>query len=300
MSWLRESISYQHRSGPCTAMKRSLHRVQLGSAPETPSQTQATMLSDLLQTSTFAMSVVQGIDLAPTLGLNPATTDLQDLQTAIFNNISKNVKVESPGYNLFTVSYTNTNAQIAQQVVASIIKNFAIQTAAFANQEGKDLLANYNTQLQQAEQQQAQAITAEEQYVSANRNLSQTQLQADPEYQQLDAATKQAQATVQNLETAIANVQQTVANDGNGSTLYEIVDAPRVPISYVSRLGSYLLGGGVGLVLALLVDVVYLVLIARRDHSIYSSYDVQSVAALPVLFQLPTFTSKSVSLLTER
>ena len=55
---------------------------------------------------------------------------------------------------------------------------------------------------------------------------------------------------------------------------------PQVPYQPVSRTKNYLIGGGAGLVVALLACVIYLVIVVRRDHGVYSAEDLQDVVAL--------------------
>lgn len=290
-----------------TASLWALHRYQVISptGPEsdlsaTPAETQATALAELLQTRAFALSVVQGISLAPTLRLSATVlSDPQQLQDALFNEIAKNVAVTPQGYNLFTISYTNRNPQIAQQVLQAVIQNYGARSLSLSTAEGQNLLQNYQTQLQQAQEQQSQAIVAEQRYAADHRNLTPAELAADPQYQQLDAVTKQAEANVQNIQNAINTIQQSMGANGSGaSTLFQIVDAPRTPILPVSRTKNYLTSGGIGVGIALLADIIYLVILARRDRSIYSAYDLQDLVSLPVLIQLPTFVSTSVTELT--
>lgn len=296
------------RTYQTTASLWALHRYQVISptGPEsdlsaTPAETQATALTELLQTRAFALSVAQGIDLAPTLGLSDSVlNDPQQLQSALASEIAKNVAVASQGYNLFTISYTNRNPQIAQQVLESVIQNYGSQSLSLSTAEGQNLLQNYQAQLQQAQQQQNQAITAQERYAAAHRNLTQAQLAVDPQYQQLDDATKQAEANVQNIQNEINAIQQSIAaNNGGPSTLFQVVDAPRVPILPVSRTKNYLTSGGIGAGIALLADILYLVILVRRDRSIYTAYDLQDILSLPVLIQLPTLAASSVAHLVD-
>lgn len=265
----------------------------------TPAQTQATALTELLKTRKFALDVVKGIDLASALNLSASVrSDQQQLDDTLFNEIAANVVVVPQAYQLYTVSYASRDPQIAQQIVKSVIQNFGTQSTNLTAAEGQHLLDNYRSQLEQAQADQDKALRAEQQYVAAHRDLSQTELAADPEYQKLDAATKQAAANTQNIQDQINTIQQSLGADGNGATtLFEIVDEPQVPQLPLSRTQKYLMGGGIALAMALLADVIYLIILVRRDHSIYSAYDLQDVITLPVLMQLPSLTPASVSLL---
>jgi capsular polysaccharide biosynthesis protein len=191
-----------------------------GNAPaSTLASTQATALTELLQTRAFALSVVKGIDLAPTLGLSSSVmADPQQLQDALFNEISKKVLVTAQGTNnLFQISYTNRNPTVTQQVVQSVISNYGSQSL----------------------------------------KLSQ---------------------------------------DNSSQALYEIIDAPQIPTRPLSSSQKYLIGGGIGLGVALLASIIYLVILVRRDDAIYSAEDLQNVIDFPVVMQLPNLTPTAVSL----
>ncbi|MGH2479247.1 MAG: hypothetical protein ACRDHW_06300, partial [Ktedonobacteraceae bacterium] len=134
----------------------------------TPATTQSTALTELLQTRSFVLTVVQGIDLVPTLNLsNSVLNDPQQLQDAIFSEISKNVVATAQGYNLFELTYANRDAHIAQQVLQAVITNYKNQSQAFSVAEGKNLLASYQDDLQQAQKNDNTAVAAEAQYLAA-------------------------------------------------------------------------------------------------------------------------------------
>jgi hypothetical protein len=292
---------------PSSASLWALHRYAVisptGSETDlsaTPAQTQATALTELLQTRAFALSVVQGINLAPTLGLSASViNDHQELDTALTNEIAKNVIVNAVGYNLFTITYTNHNPQIAEQIVQSVISNYGSQSSTLSSQEGRNLLTGYQQQLLQAQQAQSQAVAAQDQYAASHSNMTAAQLAADPQYQQLQSATTTAQQNVQNIQNSINQIQEEMGANGSGAgTLYQVVDAPQVAIQPTSRTKNYLTDGGIALGVALLADIIYLVMLIRRDRSIYSAYDLQEVVNLPVLMQLPALGSESIVLLS--
>ncbi len=272
---------------------------------QTEAQTQATALTELLQTRTFVDAVVKGIDLAPTLGLSSSVIhNPQELESALFNEISspKNVIITPSDEYLFTISYTNRNPRIAQQIVASIITNFGRQGLELSITEATNLLAGYQTQLAAAQKDLNTAIAAETQYAHSHPTQTPNQLLAsDSQYAQLDTQKSQAQATVQGLQTTINTIQQTINTEGTQTaTLYRVVDAPLLPYIPVSRTKSYLVGGGIGLVIAILADVLYLVIIVRRDRGVYSAHDLQDLVAFPVIMQLPNLTTGAISLLTTK
>ena len=82
----------------------------------TPAQTQATALTELLQTRSFVDSVVKGIDLAPTLSLGSAVmNNPQLLEDSLYTEISKHTVITPSAYDLFEISYVNRNPYVAQQ-----------------------------------------------------------------------------------------------------------------------------------------------------------------------------------------
>ncbi len=287
----------------------ALHRYEVigATGPEsdltsTPAQTQATALQDLLQTRSFALDVLRGIDIEPTLHLSQSVlNDPQQLEDALFSEISKNVTVVAQGYNLFSLNYHNRDPRIAQQVVLAVIRNYGLQSLSLSVAEGKDILTTYQTELQNAQQQESAAVAAEAQYVSAHPDLSPTKLSSDPQYQSLDAQRIQAQQNVQTVQTNINTIQQTIGSQGsNSNALYQVIDSPQVATQADSRSKGELTGGGIGLGLALLADMIYLIIVVRRDRAVYSANDLLGVVDIPVVMQLPKLLPASVTVLTNR
>ena len=266
----------------------------------TPAQTQATALTELLQTRSFVDSVVKGIDLAPTLGLSStAMNNPQLLEESLYNEISKHTVITPSAYDLFEISYVNRNPEVAQQIVHSIITNYGTQGLSLSIAEGRNLLGSYQTQLAAAQKSLNDAVTLETTYARAHPKLSQAQLVNDPQYTLLDAQKQQAQLTLQNINNTINTIQQAINTQGTQSgTLFQVVDAPQVPYQPVSRTKNYLIGGGAGLVVALLACIIYLVIVIRRDQGVYWAEDLQEVVAYPIFMQVPNLTSNAISLVS--
>jgi uncharacterized protein involved in exopolysaccharide biosynthesis len=266
----------------------------------TPAQTQATALTELLQTRSFVDSVVKGIDLAPTLGLDSTVLkNPQQLEETLYTEISKHTVITPSAYDLFEISYINRNPHVAQQIVASIITNYGTQGLGLSIAEGRNLLGSYQTQLADAQKSLNDAVTAQTAYARAHPNLSQAQLANDPQYTLLDTQRQQAQSTVQNLHNTINTIQQAINTQGTqAGTLFQVVDTPQVPYQPVSRSKNYLIGGGAGLVVALLACVIYLVIVVRRDQGVYWAEDVQELVAYPIILQVSNLTPNAISLLS--
>lgn len=262
----------------------------------TPAETQATALTELLQSRTFDLAVAQDSNLASTL----SASDQQDPQLrddALVHDLSTNATVTASGTNLFVITYTNKSAVVAKQVVQAIVDNFVKQSQALNIQEAQLLLDAYNTQLAQAKKDEAAAAAAEAQYIRENK-LTQQDLQTDPQYGVLHAQTQQAQTTVLNLETQIDTLNQQIATlQGNGpQSFFTVLDPPLVPARPVSRVKVLLIAGVLGLVLALLVCAVYVVIMVRRDHAVYRERELEQVAPYPILMEMPLLPAKTYAL----
>lgn len=266
----------------------------------TPAQTQANALTELLQTHSFVDSVVKGSNLAPTLNLGAGVlNNPPQLEEDIFNEISKHVVVTPSAYDLFNISYANRNPQVARQIVASVITNYGTQGLDLSVAEGQNLLGGYQTQLANAQKELNNAVTAETQYGHAHPSLTPNQLTSDPQYALLDAQRVQAQAKVQNIQNTINTIQQSISTQGTqAGTLFQVIDSPLLPYLPVSRTKDYLIGGVIGLAVALLGCVIYLVIVVRRDRGVYSASDLQGLVEVPIIMQLPRLTTACVSVLT--
>lgn len=261
----------------------------------TPAETQATALNELLDTRVFALEVANQTHLADTL--SPAVhADPNARDDALVQAITGRVLVAAQGTNLFTITYTDKSAQIAQQVVAAVITSYGQQSQGLSVIEGQNLLDAYQAQLPQAEKDAAAAAQAEQQYINQHPTETAAELANDPQYSLLHAKTQQEQTALQNIRTQIANLQQQIALvSGGPNQLFQVLDKPTVPVRPVSRTKTLIMAGGGGLVLALLACALYLALLVRRDRTLYTPAEVQRTTELRVLLQLPALPTSTVS-----
>jgi len=291
------------RSYQATATLWALRRYEVigASGPEsnllaTPAETQATALTELLQSRYFALSVAKATSLASTLDAqtraNPQLRD--DTMSA---DLSKQVIVASQGYNLFVVTYVNKNPLVAQQVVQSVVQNFSLQSQDFSVAEGQRLIDSYRTELAKAKQDATSAAAAESKYSLDHPELKGQALQADPQYALLHAQTQQAQTTLGNIQSTIATINQQISTQGTSTdTFFKVLDPPN-DIRGVSRTKTYLTAGGVGLGIALLACVLYIIISARLDRTLRTLRDIQKVTSLPIVTQLPHLNERIMPLL---
>ena len=108
----------------------------------------------------------------------------------------------------------------------------------------------------------------------------------------LDAQRLHAQFAVQTIQNEITTIKQAVNTQGTtANSLFQVIDAPALLNRPVSRLKLYPTAGGVGLGLSILAYALYIVMLVRRDHAVYTPFDLQKVTTTPVIMQFPQLFS---------
>ncbi len=274
-----------------------------------PADTQTSALSELLHSRAFALAVAHETQVVSTLHLSPnVLADSQRRDDALFNEISQHVQVTSLGNNLFQITYINSDPKLAQQVVAAVVKYYAIESQKNSVVVTQQLLQIYSTQYVKAEQNRDAAVAAESKYLNTHPRLtaaSKDALQADPEYNFLHKQTLQAQTTLDDLHTIITRINEQIADQiilqGNGpDSLFRVIDNPEVENHPVSRTKLFLLAGGIGLGLAILIGALYIAILVRRDRGVYTALDLQRVISVPVIVEFPALTSQAASFLIKQ
>ncbi len=263
----------------------------------TPAQTQVAALTELLQSRDFVLTIAKSTDLATTLKLGSASSNQQLVDDTMVQDISKHLVIATSGYNLYEISYTNSNAQVAYQVVTAVVKQFQLQGQSFSTAEGQQLLQGYQAQLAQAKKTADAAANAESQYLASHPELTKSGANplSNPQYALLDARRLQSQSTIQTLQTTIATINGQIATQSTGSdTFFKTVDAPLQPDTAVSRSKTILEAGGGGAGIALLMCTIYIGILVRRDRALYAARDLQRVTGHPVLMQVPQLSLAAI------
>lgn len=259
----------------------------------TPASSQAAALSELLQSRAFDVLVAQGTDLAKAMGITGYDPQEQgDLLTA---ELSKSVVVAAVGYNLYTVSYTGSGPQVAEEVVKSVVDQYALQSVSLSAVQAKQLLTVYKQELTDAQTKAHDAAQAEQDYLSSHPSLQGPTLATDPEYNLLHAESQQAQATLSNIQDNIYTLSQQLSSMGQSSTsLFQVLDQPEVPLKGTSRTKLLLLGGVAGLLIGLLACALYVVLLVRADRAVYGKEDLIRITSVPLLLDVPDYATIAV------
>ena len=267
----------------------------------TPAQSQVNTLIEFLQTRNFAVAVAKSTDLATTLHLDSSVlADPERLADAYLQEIAHHVQVAAQGYDQFTISYTNRDPGVAEQVVESVIQNYGLKTQELFAIEGQNMLKGYQAQLAQAQQDLVVANLVETRYLQAHPGVTSAALLTDPQYETLHAEVDQKETTVVNILNNIATVNQEISLQGSGgNSLFAVRDAPQVPLGPVGRLPLLLIAGPIGLGAALFACALYIFILVRRDRAVYTALDLQKLSALPVMTQLPHLKPTTMPLLMD-
>ncbi len=255
----------------------------------TPADTQVAALSELLQSRDFSLAVAKSSNLASTLDLGSVSSP-QLIDDALSQEVAKHVIVTSRGYNLYEISYVNPDAHVAYQVVAAVIHEFQLQGQGFSIVEGQRLLLGYQSQLTQAKAAADADAKAESQYLASHPELTKQGANPlnDPQYSLLDSKRLQSQTVLQSIQTNIATINQEIATQSTGNdTFFKTLDDPLQPDLAISRSKTLMVAGGVGAGIALLVCIVYILMLVRRDRALYTVRDLQKATGYPVIMQLP-------------
>lgn len=267
-------------------------------ALDTPAQSQATALNEMLQTRSFALAVAQESKLATSL--SGRSENPQTLNDTLIMIIAQSTQVTAQGYDLFTVQYIDKSPVMAQHVVQAIIDQYSQEVRNTATAEGQNVLQPYQAQLVQAQKDAQNALDAQTQFLTAHQQLNQNQLQTDPTYQQLHLQVQQTQQKVQALQNIITVLEQQIADHTTiAEGLYRVLDAPAVPNRPASRTKTFLIGGGAGLVLGLIAGALLIVVLMRSDRKIYTRGDLHQVTTSPVVMELPLLSPKAVEVLVK-
>lgn len=264
---------------------------------DTPANTQATALTELVQSRTFSLAVAREALLAEMHGSQMGAS-LASQIPIVATQISQHTQVYAQGYDLFIISYTTTDPQLAQQVVAAVIDNYGQQSQLVVATDEQNLLNTYQTELNQANLDVQNAVAAQSQYFQSHSQLPYSQLQDDPIYQQLQAQTRQVQLNLQNIQASIDTLKQNIATHRIiAASLYKVLDQPVAPSQPVDRKRTILLGTAAGLALGLIASVLFIALMMGRDRRVYTSLDLHKVTTYPVVMELPFVSVETVSIL---
>lgn len=252
-------------------------------------ETQATAITEILQTKTFALAIARQANLASTYSAS-ARSNQDQLDSAMFDDLSTHVTATPVGAYIVSITYDNKRPDIAKAVVKAVIDEYGTSAAAFATSESKQLLLIYQEQLQQAQDASKKATAAAATYLRENPGADTNK---DPQYEALATAATNAVGNVTQIQGQIDTINNTIQTIGVGSnTLFKVVDQPAAGVNPISRSKTLIEGVAIGAVVGLFACIIFIVIMMRRDRSIYSVADLQKITEAPVLLQIPHMPSR--------
>lgn len=270
----------------------------------TPAINQAQLLNDFIHTRSFAETVLQQTDLAPSLA-NQRSAD------RVVAKFQSSVLATASGNSFVRVSVTYVDPTLAYQMAQGIIQNFqtllqthsASQSSATINLQA-DALGKATTQLDAsrkaladylAAHPPATTIAANGVAVAANTTINGLPNAAtDPEFARLSQQVSNDSQTYNQALQHDQEAQQiaTAAKTGLPFT-FSVVDQPLRPDQplVVSRLSKIKLPI-VGIVLALVLSSLTGAFLILTDRRVRSPHDLEDAFGVPVLGEIPHLRGK--------
>lgn len=247
----------------------------------TPSQNQADVLLQLLQTRDFQDGV------GARLAASGSVTRPQD-RDAIIRSMPRQVKVTSPGSHLVAISYTCQVPALCLEVLNDTLELFRQRVVQLQQQDAQGASTYLTSQLQSAQKTVAASEDAVRQYLKAHPRLTLADAPSTPDLllliDQRDRDRSQVTALAQELSQA-----QLIGLGAAGAvnTISRVIDP--------ARLGQDPIGLG-AIQRALLVwlacftaAVIYLMILAAADRAARDPRDLERRMGLPVVANIPRF-----------
>jgi hypothetical protein len=242
------------------------------SGSETPAAHEATLLTELLQTDSFVASAEMGLGDGSAAG--PAGL------RAFADDVRHNLVVYAQGPNVIIVTYTTPQADHGVAVTRAVLAIFE-QAQAGAQIEQVTVADDaLSSELKTAKREMDDAVAAARQYETTH---DLTALQTDATYQSLRAlATAKVQSYTSLVQANDRASQYQSAIPSVQTTLLRTVDPPRAAPSDVNLVkGPATKNALYALVAVLVVELVFVYNLTRRDQRVRTPHDV--VAALGLL-----------------
>jgi hypothetical protein len=239
----------------------------------TAAQSQATLLTELLQTDSFVATVLRGAR---------SSAD----PTVVGADLRKNFAVVPEGPHVLLLSYSTAHPQTGMALTGAIITAF--QQAQQVVQAGQVTVADdaLRSQLQSARREMDDAIAAAQQYRASHG--PDASLASDAQYHSLrtlanvkvdsyTALLEQAQKAAQ-YQSALPSVQNTVLRT---------LDQPRLQSQALKPSGSATKNAGYAAAAAVAIELIFVYNLTRRDQRVRTTREVVSSLGLVSLGTTP-------------
>ncbi len=208
------------------------------------------------------------------------TADIDDQMVA---RIRAGMVITTTGTHYIVITYNDRDPRIAAQVVNAVLPAYVAQSIQFAQQNADNLIAEYRSQYQAA---QDQYITDSDQYKNYIQQHPDINVDTDPTLAQLQA---QVKTDLNNIQAYQQKIQNLTVNADILSNVpsYSVTDPGLVPTAPTVKTKTTITAMIGGVALGLGTSLGLIGLLALWDRRIHSRDDLQEAVDLQVLEVVP-------------
>jgi uncharacterized protein involved in exopolysaccharide biosynthesis len=244
----------------------------------TPSAGQQELLTELLATRTFQLSVANDSPMAKDLQGRSAT----DVESAL-NGMAGKIEVSTAGPQVVTVSVKDTDPQMATGISSSLVKQFIAAETDRIQRRVNAQLTYDKQQLTESAEALSTAQAALARYTRAHPDAG----ASDGTITQLTAAVTTAQQQNATAAEAVTKDNALLAHVADNSVL-EVIDQPTSAYPQ-SRMKPLVIGGIGGLLAGGTLVIVALLVLMARDNNVRqeSELEAQALTVVGSIGELP-------------
>src|ERR1700682_357332 len=245
----------------------------------TPSQNQADVLQQLLQTRDFQDAV------GARLAASGSVTQPQEREGMI-RSLPRQVKVTSPGSHLVAISYTCQVPALCLEVLNDTLELFRQRVVQLQQQDAQGASTSLPPQLRNAQKTASASGDALRQYLKANPRVTLADAPSTPELLLLVDQRDRDQSQVTALAQELSQAQLIgLGAAGALSTSSRVIDPARLAQDPIS-LGAIQRALLVWLA-CFTAAVIYLLILAAADRAARDPRDLERRTGLPVVANIP-------------
>jgi capsular polysaccharide biosynthesis protein len=257
--------------------------VNTGDNPfSTPAQNLNAGLAEAIKSQqSFVLKIANQTDMPKTYPKGTAGVD--GLMVA---RIRAGMTITTTGTHYIVITYNDPDPRIAAQVVNAVLPAYIAQSIEFAQQNADNLIAEYRSQLADA---QNQYITDSNQYKDYIQQHPDVNPDTDPSLAQLQAAVKSDLNNIQTYNTKIQNLTNNTDILSNVPS-YSVTDPGLVPTAPTVKTKTTITAMIGGVALGLGTSLGLIGLLALWDRRIHSRDDLEEAVDLQVLEVVPNLS----------
>jgi uncharacterized protein involved in exopolysaccharide biosynthesis len=255
------------------------------SPSDSPAQTEAAMVQELISTDTFTGQVLTKVE--------PQSSNWSsEHQDQAILSIRKGLSVTAQGTHLFVISYQTVHPEYGKAVLKAVTEVFGATLVQLQSNQVSSAQTSFQAELNLSKQEMNTAVAAAESY----RILHQLDFQAassDPNYTTLLA---QARAKMDRYLSDLARADSAQASQvavvSVQASLFHVIDQPSPVPGSITLSSPAFRGALVVLAINAAMAVLAVYVIARRDPRLRSIEDVRRDVGLRPLGSVRAVTSR--------